>query len=451
MKVAFTFISAILLAITADIKAQTPDGQWSGDLVLGQGKNLPLVLNIGTGSDGKPCCTLDSPMQGAEGIKTEVNVLTADSINITVPDIAATYAGRVTKNVITGRFTQMGMPFKLDLKRGGVMMNRPQTPQPPLGYTTQEVSFENKAAGAVLSGTLTWPEGYDGKKPVPVVIMVSGSGLQNRDEEVFGHKPFAVIADWLARNGVASLRYDDRGYGKSTGDGATATTEDFARDAHSAVKFMRETARFNRVGVLGHSEGATVAFMLGADSAADFIIAMGAQGVRGDSILIDQSETMLRDGGVPDEFIADYTEALRRLYEVKIAGGDMAAFASVDALCADWATDHIHNSLKENLRKIASEPNAWLRHFIGFSPAADIAATSCPVLVLYGEKDTQVRPGLNMPAVKRSAPAADVRLYPGLNHLMQHATTGSIAEYNTIEETISPEVLTDITAFVTAQ
>lgn len=246
MKVAFTFISAILLAITADIKAQTPDGQWSGDLVLGQGKNLPLVLNIGTGSDGKPCCTLDSPMQGAEGIKTEVNVLTADSINITVPDIAATYAGRVTKNVITGRFTQMGMPFKLDLKRGSVMMNRPQTPQPPLGYTTQEVSFENKAAGAVLSGTLTWPEGYDGKKPVPVVIMVSGSGLQNRDEEVFGHKPFLVLADRLARNGIASLRYDDRGTGKSTGDASKATTSDFMKDAAAGLELLRSIRAVKR-------------------------------------------------------------------------------------------------------------------------------------------------------------------------------------------------------------
>lgn len=240
MKAAFTFISAILLACAADMTAQTTDGQWSGNLILGQGKELPLVLNISTGSDGKPSCTLDSPMQGAKGIKTEVNVLTADSINITVPDIAATYAGRITKDLITGRFTQMGMPFRLDLKRGGVVMNRPQTPKPPLGYTTQEVSFENKAAGAVLSGTLTWPEGYDGKKPVPVVIMVSGSGLQNRDEEVFGHKPFLVLADRLARNGIASLRYDDRGTGKSTGDAAKATTADFMKDAAAGLDMLAE-------------------------------------------------------------------------------------------------------------------------------------------------------------------------------------------------------------------
>lgn len=449
MKVAIAAVAAVLNFAACMAAGPYISGAWEGTLTVTPQVQLKLVINLKTDTDGKHSVTLDSPDQGAYGIPGEVKYLSADSFNVAVRAIGAGYSGYREGNKLVGIFTQGALKAPLVLSQEITEARRPQTPEPPFPYSAREVAFSNQRDNVTLAGTLTLPKGYTAD--TPAVVMVTGSGLQNRDEEVFGHKPFAVIADWLARNGVASLRYDDRGYGKSTGDGATATTEDFARDAHSAVKFMRETARFNRVGVLGHSEGATVAFMLGADSAADFIIAMGAQGVRGDSILIDQSETMLRDGGVPDEFIADYTEALRRLYEVKIAGGDMAAFASVDALCADWATDHIHNSLKENLRKIASEPNAWLRHFIGFSPAADIAATSCPVLVLYGEKDTQVRPGLNMPAVKRSAPAADVRLYPGLNHLMQHATTGSIAEYNTIEETISPEVLTDITAFVTAQ
>lgn len=411
MKVAFTFISAILLAITADIKAQTPDGQWSGDLVLGQGKNLPLVLNIGTGSDGKPCCTLDSPMQGAEGIKTEVNVLTADSINITVPDIAATYAGRVTKNVITGRFTQMGMPFKLDLKRGGVMMNRPQTPQPPLGYTTQEVSFENKAAGAVLSGTLTWPEGYDGKKPVPVVIMVSGSGLQNRDEEVFGHKPFLVLADRLARNGIASLRYDDRGTGKSTGDASKATTSDFMKDAAAGLELLRSMeGKFSRVGVIGHSEGGLIAFMLAADGMTDFIVSMAGTGVKGDTIIAGQSNDALRRTGRP----ANVT-----------------------------ATD---------IRKQAETGgNAWLRYFVDYDPADVIASTTCPVMALNGTMDTQVRPRLNLDRIKSLLPhnaKNSIKEYDGLNHLFQHCTTGFADEYGTIEETMSEDVMKDIAGWI---
>lgn len=411
MKVAFTFISAILLAITADIKAQTPDGQWSGDLVLGQGKNLPLVLNIGTGSDGKPCCTLDSPMQGAEGIKTEVNVLTADSINITVPDIAATYAGRVTKDVITGCFTQMGMPFKLDLKRGGVMMNRPQTPQPPLGYTTQEVSFENKAAGAVLSGTLTWPEGYDGKKPVPVVIMVSGSGLQNRDEEVFGHKPFLVLADRLARNGIASLRYDDRGTGKSTGDASKATTSDFMKDAAAGLELLRSMdGKFSRVGVIGHSEGGLIAFMLAADGRTDFIVSMAGTGVKGDTIIAGQSNDALRRTGRP----ADVT-----------------------------ATD---------IRKQAETGgNAWLRYFVDYDPADVIASTTCPVMALNGTMDTQVRPGLNLDRIKSLLPhnaKNSIKEYDGLNHLFQHCTTGFADEYGTIEETMSEDVMKDIAGWI---
>ena len=411
MKVAFTFISAILLAITADIKAQTPDGQWSGDLVLGQGKNLPLVLNIGTGSDGKPCCTLDSPMQGAEGIKTEVNVLTADSINITVPDIAATYAGRVTKNVITGRFTQMGMPFKLDLKRGGVMMNRPQTPQPPLDYTTQEVSFENKAAGAVLSGTLTWPEGYDGKKPVPVVIMVSGSGLQNRDEEVFGHKPFLVLADRLARNGIASLRYDDRGTGKSTGDVSKATTSDFMKDAAAGLELLRSmNGKFSRVGVIGHSEGGLIAFMLAADGRTDFIVSLAGTGVKGDTIIAGQSNDALRRTGRP----ANVT-----------------------------ATD---------IRKQAETGgNAWLRYFVDYDPADVIASTTCPVMALNGTMDTQVRPRLNLDRIKSLLPhnaKNSIKEYDGLNHLFQHCTTGFADEYGTIEETMSEDVMKDIAGWI---
>lgn len=411
MKVAFTFISAILLAITADIKAQTPDGQWSGDLVLGQGKNLPLVLNIGTGSDGKPCCTLDSPMQGAEGIKTEVNVLTADSINITVPDIAATYAGRVTKDVITGCFTQMGMPFKLDLKRGGVMMNRPQTPQPPLGYTTQEVSFENKAAEAVLSGTLTWPEGYDGKKPVPVVIMVSGSGLQNRDEEVFGHKPFLVLADRLARNGIASLRYDDRGTGKSTGDAAKATTADFMKDAAAGLELLRSMdGKFSRVGVIGHSEGGLIAFMLAADGRTDFIVSMAGTGVKGDTIIAGQSNDALRRTGRP----ANVT-----------------------------ATD---------IRKQAETGgNAWLRYFVDYDPADVIASTTCPVMALNGTMDTQVRPRLNLDRIKSLLPhnaKNSIKEYDGLNHLFQHCTTGFADEYGTIEETMSEDVMKDIAGWI---
>lgn len=411
MKVAFTFISAILLAITADIKAQTPDGQWSGDIVLGQGKNLPLVLNIGTGSDGKPCCTLDSPMQGAEGIKTEVNVLTADSINITVPDIAATYAGRVTKDVITGCFTQMGMPFKLDLKRGGVMMNRPQTPQPPLGYTTQEVSFENKAAGAVLSGTLTWPEGYDGKKPVPVVIMVSGSGLQNRDEEVFGHKPFLVLADRLARNGIASLRYDDRGTGKSTGDASKATTSDFMKDAAAGLELLRSMdEKFSRVGVIGHSEGGLIAFMLAADGMTDFIVSLAGTGVKGDTIIAGQSNDALRRTGRP----ANVT-----------------------------ATD---------IRKQAETGgNAWLRYFVDYDPADVIASTTCPVMALNGTMDTQVRPRLNLDRIKSLLPhnaKNSIKEYDGLNHLFQHCTTGFADEYGTIEETMSEDVMKDIAGWI---
>ena len=411
MRTVLASISALLLATAADMAAQTPDGQWSGRLVLGQGKELPLVLNIATGDDGKPRCTLDSPMQGAEGIKAEVNILTEDSLNITFPDIAAKYEGHVSGDSITGRFTQMGMPLRLDLRRGGLVTDRPQTPQPPFAYSTREVSFENREAGAVLSGTLTLPECYDGKKPVPVVVMVSGSGLQNRDEELFGHKPFLVLADRLVRSGIASLRYDDRGTGKSTGDAAGATTIDFMKDAAAATEMLRGMdVRFSRIGVAGHSEGALIAFMLAADGKADFIVSMAGPGVRGDTIIAGQNNDALMRMGRP---------------------------ANVSA--ADVRT------------QAGRSGNAWLEFFTGYDPADVIASTTCPVMVINGTKDTQVRPRLNLDRIRNLLPHNRknmIREYDGLNHLFQHCTTGYADEYGAIEETMSEEVMKDIAGWI---
>ena len=285
--------------------------------------------------------------------------------------------------------------------------------------------------------------------------MVTGSGLQNRDEEIFGHKPFAVIADYLARNGIASLRYDDRGYGDSSGDGKNATTEDFANDAKAALEYMRIEEKFNNIGVLGHSEGATVAFLLGAKNGSElfsnpsFIIAIGAQAVRGDTVLVDQSATILRQGNMPTDLVTDYVEALHKIYEMRIMKGNSIASDCIEAICSKWGNIPVHASLKANLEKIASDSNPWLNFYIGFSPAESIANTDCPIFVLYGEKDIQVRPELNMPQMQRLAPKATVKLYPGLNHLFQHAQSGAVKEYGTIEETIAPEVLKDIADYIT--
>lgn len=450
-------IVAAFIATCCMVKAMAHDrnisGAWRGTLKINPHVELKIVFNFKVGEDGKPSVTLDSPDQGAYGIAGEVNFISSDSVNVAVRRIGLTFVGRKHDGKLIGKCSQGAMSTNLELSPGTVELKRPQTPKPPYPYTTKEISFKNLSDDVALAGTLTLPEGYT--NVTPAIIMVTGSGLQNRDEEIFGHKPFAVIADYLARNGIASLRYDDRGYGDSSGDGKNATTEDFANDAKAALEYMRIEEKFNNIGVLGHSEGATVAFMLGAKNGSElfcnpsFIIAIGAQAVRGDTVLVDQSATILRQGNMPTDLVTDYVEALHKIYELRIMKGNSIASDCIEAICSKWGNTPVHASLKANLEKIASDSNPWLNFYIGFSPAESIANTDCPIFVLYGEKDIQVRPELNMPQMQRLAPKATVKLYPGLNHLFQHAQSGAVKEYGTIEETIAPEVLKNIADYIT--
>ena len=450
-------IVAAFIAACCIVKAMAHDknisGAWRGSLRINPQVELKIVFNFKVGEGGKPSVTLDSPDQGAYGIAGEVNFISSDSVNVAVRRIGLMFAGRKHDGKLIGKCSQGAMSTNLELSPGTVELKRPQTPKPPYPYTTKEISFKNLSDDVALAGTLTLPEGYT--NVTPAIIMVTGSGLQNRDEEIFGHKPFAVIADYLARNGIASLRYDDRGYGDSSGDGKNATTEDFANDAKAALEYMRIEEKFNNIGVLGHSEGATVAFMLGAKNGSElfsnpsFIIAIGAQAVRGDTVLVDQSATILRQGNMPTDLVTDYVEALHKIYELRIMKGNSIASDYIEAICSKWGNTPVHASLKANLEKIASDSNPWLNFYIGFSPAESIANTNCPIFVLYGEKDIQVRPELNMPQMQRLAPKATVKLYPGLNHLFQHAQSGAVMEYGTIEETIAPEVLKDIADYIT--
>lgn len=457
------FLLMVFIAIYSviDIMAsQNISGTWNGTLKITPQVSLKLVFNFKTEEDGIQLVTLDSPDQGAYGIAGDVNFISADSVNVSFRQIGLSFAGRQQNGMITGICSQGTMKAHLELSPGTVELKRPQTPRPPYPYTTKEININNTSDNVTLSGTLTLPKDYT--TATPAVVMITGSGLQNRDEELFGHKPFAVIADYLARNGIASLRYDDRGYGKSSGNGTTATTEDFAQDAKSVLEYLRMVENFNNVGLLGHSEGATVAFMLGAEpkkkaqedicvidpGKPDFIIAIGAQAVRGDSILIDQSATLLKQGNMPNNIVSDYVEALHNVYDLKITKGNEVAIESIEAICKNWSNTSVYTALMSNLKKIASDTNPWLNFYIGFSPAESISTTRCPVFVLYGERDIQVKPELNMPQMHRLAPKTQIKLYPELNHLFQHSRTGAVQEYGTIEETISTEVLEDIVDFI---
>lgn len=440
------FTLAALSALT--LTAQTNiGGTWHGTLAVTPQAKLRLVLHIDEAADVK--VKMDSPDQGALGLPGELRFVSADSVNIALPALGADFSGRLSEGTIQGKFSQRGFSFPLELTPGGFDMQRPQTPMPPFPYSSEEITVANpEAEGVKLAGTLTIPE--HATKDTPVAVLVSGSGLQNRDEEIMGHKPFAVIADFLARNGIASFRYDDRGFAQSTGDPAKATTADNASDAATVLKHLRASGRFGKSGIIGHSEGAQIAFMLAADGKTrpDFIVGLGTPAVRGDSVLVDQTGTALLNAGIPQEWIDGHLDAMRAVYAAMIAG-DKASARKIAAERME-ATKGLPpmQPLSENLCNIPEIQNAWLIHFYSYSPAGDIAKAACPAFALYGEKDIQVTPALNMPEMKRLNPHAKVKCYSGLNHLFQHAATGAVSEYSTIEETISPEVLQDIAGFI---
>ena len=388
------YLTAVLALMALNGAAQNISGSWRGVLEVEE-THLPLVYNITP--DGQ--CTIDSPSEKVRNIPGEIVYLSPDSVYITTT-IGFDYAGRLQDGVIHGTFTQNGMSFPMDLE----LMRRPQTPQPPFPYQTELVKFTNANAGATLAGTLTVPDGAR-----CVLLMVTGSGLQDRDEEIYGHRPFAIIADRLARHGIATLRYDDRAYGESVGgDVMNATTSDFADDAAAGLEWLRRSGRFSQVGILGHSEGGSIAFMLGAQGLADFIVSLAGPAVQGDSILLEQC---------------------------RILTPDLAENITIEVLHRDPRI----------------QQNPWYKFFMDYNPQSDIAQTPCPVMAINGEKDCQVPAAMNLGAMRRFLPANRhhlIKSYPDLNHLFQHCETGLPDEYEAIEETISEEVINDIIAWI---
>ena len=450
----YIFLSFILVVVSLTAKSHEISGVWFGELNAGQSK-INLIFNISEDNTGATVCTLDSPDQGVKNIPAQLSFLNSDSIKINIPSFGASYEGIITKDVITGKFSQAGFDFDLNLKPGKPVIKRTQNPQPPFEYQTEEVFFTNVKDNTVLSGTLTYPVAYDNMKKgkVPVVLMVSGSGLQNRDEEILDHKPFLVIADYLAKHGIASLRYDDRSVGKSTGNAANATTADFMEDAAAGLEYLKKTNKFGKTGVLGHSEGGIISFMLGSRKKADFIISLAGTGVRGDSVLVGQTKLSLLQSGMPEELCNDYCNVLEQAYQYKIAGTSNVKDdpdTIIDKIITGTKVN-IPAGARNNIINILKLNNPWLDYFMSYSPANDISSTTCPVMALNGSLDIQVIAGTNLNAIKKLLPQNRnnlIKEYDGLNHLFQHCTTGNPTEYGRIEETISTDVLQDITEWI---
>lgn len=430
MKPLRTFTSIVLTMLAFTANAQ--EGAWNGELDV-MGSKLPLVFNFSPNG-----CTMDSPSQNAKGIPAEKTVTDDGTIKVTVGMIGATFEGKMADGEIKGTFTQNGYPLPLTLKAGKLAVKRPQTPVPPFPYKEESVSFTN--AGYTFNGTLTLPENYT--KDTPVVLMVTGSGQQNRDEELFEHKPFAVIADALARQGIASLRYDDRGWGDASVKFMNFTTDDFRQDAAAALPLLRK--RFNKVGILGHSEGGTIAMMLAAEGKTDFIVSLAGMAISGKETLVMQNRQAMSVLGLPKETVDTYCNSISKALD-EIASGKKASEINIDGM---------PEALKPiTIKSLQQADTPYIRHFLNIDVSELLSKIKCPVLALNGTKDTQVDCTANATQLEKGLTNCKhtIKKVDGVNHLFQHCTTGNVIEYQQIEETIAPEVLQTITGWINSE
>ena len=409
MKKAIYFFLILMLTASVQVGAQSLDGTWKGVLSVGPQK-LTLILHV---SEAERSVKLDVMEQGVKGLPLAVNVLENDSLNVAMAQIGLHYAGRLRNGVIEGTFSQNGFTTQLIFNKGEVVLKRPQEPKSPFPYRVENVQFENQSAKDTLSGTLTYPEGYKGGQKVPVVLMVTGSGPQNRDEELMGHKPFLVLADRLARHGIASLRYDDRGVGQSTGDFSSATTAALATDALAGIKYLRGLKKFSCVGILGHSEGGSIAYMLGAGGNADFIVSLAGPACKFDTLM------MLQLNGLS-----------------KVQG----------------AKEDVVHSVAETRQLLLSKDNSlWMKSALDMNFSKFLPLIKCPVMALSGSNDLNVPAEFNMLSLQNGLPHNSknvIKIYPGLNHLFQHSPTGNPLDDVNIDETMSEEVMNDVCTWI---
>ncbi|MFZ4707092.1 MAG: alpha/beta hydrolase family protein [Bacteroidales bacterium] len=431
-------------------------GSWAGKLDVGAMK-LRLGLNF-KDTTGMLVATLDSPDQGAYGIATDKTTVLADAINVELNTLRASYEGTMLPgdSLIEGKWTQGGKSFDLLLHRAEkqVKLKRPQEPVPPYPYKVEEVSFTNKKTGIELAGTLTIPQG-DG--PFHAVVLITGSGPQNRDEEIMGHKPFLVIADYLSRNGIAVLRYDDRGVGQSKGNFGKATSFDFADDAEAAFEFLEKHALIDKkhTGLAGHSEGGLIAPIIAArNKDVDFIILLAGTGVAGEQILLAQSALIMEAGGSTQKEIEETRNVNNEIYRTIKQEPDSAKAMKLmvraveNYINADTSikASEKENRIKENTAGLSYMTTPWMRAFLVLDPQQYLVKVKCPLLDLNGSNDLQVPCEMNQQAIEKAMKAGKNKDYKivkldGLNHLFQHSKTGSPVEYSTIEETFAPEAL----------
>jgi hypothetical protein len=431
-------------------------GVWQGALEAA-GAKLRLQLHVLAADKGQFTGKLDSLDQGASGLVCANITLKDNAFHFDVPSVGGSYEGRLNAAVdeITGSWTQGGVTRPLNFKRGDkpIARKRPQNPVEPYPYKTEEVSFPDAKAGITLAGTLTIPPGPG---PFPAALLISGSGPNTRDELVAGHSIFLVLADSLTRKGILVLRFDKRGIGKSTGSYAKATSADFADDAEAGVAFLKSRKEVNprEIGLVGHSEGGIIAPMVASRSSdVAWIVLLAGDAVKGEDVLVLQGKLIDKASGMTDEK-ADQIASLQRrsLAIIHREKDDSVARRKLTELYeADPAGKELPPAMRQTSIGFLLSP--WMRYFLDYDPAPALEKTKCPVLALYGSKDLQVPPSQNLPVMKEALARGGNRdfqaeVIPDLNHLFQHATTGSPNEYGGIEETMAPVVLDDVSSWI---
>jgi pimeloyl-ACP methyl ester carboxylesterase len=447
-------IILFILIIFSSSKSLGQDisGQWNGVLKI-QNNELRVLFNI-TKTEKGYSSTLDSPDQNAKGIPVASTTFENSVLKLDIATIGGLYEGRLgADNVFVGKLIQNGHTLDLNLSKGNAEILRPQEPKQPFSYYTEDVKFENKTDKVTLAGTLSMPK-KEGN--FPVVILISGSGAQNRDEEILGHKPFLVLADYLTKKGIAVLRFDDRGFGQSTGDFKKATTMDFAKDVQAGVDYLKTRKEIdkNKIGLIGHSEGGIIAPMIAGNSKdVKFIVLLAGPGIRGDKLLLLQRELLEKQMGVPDAVVEQSKENFKGAYDLIIQStvNDDDLKTKVNSYFkSKLGNDDMAKTITDQIT------SPWNYTLLKLDPKPFLEKVKCPVLALNGSKDLQVPAQVNFENIKKVLTEAGnkkvtTKELPNLNHLFQECKTGSPTEYATIEQTFSPIALEEISSWVLIQ
>lgn len=466
IKVTLTIIMMAGMSLVNIVQAQTLSdeeirGIWWGTIKY-SGAELRMVFTISKGKDDGLRATLDVPDQNATNIPVDEVVYDGNTVRFIIKPIDGVFDGKIIEDgkKIDGKWTQGDMSLKLVLERtdSAPVVKRPQEPKEPFSYQVEDVVFKNDQDGITLAGTLTTPRS---EGTFPAVLLLSGSGAQDRDESVFGHRPFLILADYLTRKGIAVLRADDRGVGGSTGDFSEATAVDFAADAMAGIRYLKSRKEINHrlIGLVGHSEGGMIAPIVATQSPdIAFIVLIASPGLPIEKMEYVTESSILKADGASDAFIAKRRSMRERLISVIKRETDCTAVLDkfkpiITRSFQQWNEEERKISgLSEEILDTYIHDQAqrmhspWYRYYLTYDPGEVLKKVACPVLAINGEKDVQVPAQVNLHAIKRALKNGGnnnyrIEVLPDLNHLLQTAETGCISEYGRIEETMSPKAL----------